>query len=347
MKTKRHPKSNQTNDNNMFNTPLVLPRPWTQKRPDDGKPIEAPSESEFVMEFGNKLPNAEFLQTEIGKAAYYSIHPISSAPPELKTPISRILFVHGVQTPAIGMHPLATTLSSRFPYAHCVLVDLWGHGLSETPLIAHNATIFHRLVIDLMNELRWEDAHLIGYSFGGSTVASYAHLNPETVSSMTLVAPAGLLRTSQLSELEKSYMQGGDAVEDQARKWIIKYLEGGQLVVPSDWRARVERGEVVAEAVRDWEMKNHKGHAASVVGIFRDGGVFDKHSEFAQSASKGIPNLSVLGELDELCSAQDLQELGMENVAVVPQVGHGVVRQSVPEVAGHIEKFWKSLEGIA
>jgi hypothetical protein len=34
----------------------------------------------------------------------------------------------------------------------------------------------------------------------------------------------------------------------------------------------------------------------------------------------------------------------MKNVAVVPQVGHGVVRERVPEVAGFIEDFWKQIE---
>ena len=82
-------------------------------------------------------------------------------------------------------------------------------------------------------------------------------------------------------------------------------------------------------------------------GIFRDGGIFDKHLEFAEVAKNRTSNLCVLGELDGLCSAQDLHELGIKNVAVVPQVGHEVVRQSVPEVSGHIEKFWKTLEETA
>jgi pimeloyl-ACP methyl ester carboxylesterase len=135
-------------------------------------------------------------------------------------------------------------------------------------------------------------------------------------------------------------MAGGEGLEEQARDWVFEWLEGGKLVVPVDWKERVERGEVVAEAVRDWEVREHHGHVASVVGIVRDGGVFDRDAEFAVAAKKGIPNLSILGELDDLCGVQDLAAVGMQNVSVIPQVGHGVVREKALDVACLIEDFW-------
>ncbi|KAB8262108.1 Alpha/Beta hydrolase protein [Aspergillus pseudonomiae] len=328
----------------MSNSLIVLPRPGAAPSSNAAQPIPAPSEAAFVATFGNRLPPASYLQTPHGKAAYYELLPSSPAATDEKKLISRVLFVHGVQTPAIGLQPLASALSSRFPSAHCVLVDLWGHGLTETPFVAHDPALFHGLLENLMVHLGWADAHFIGYSFGGSTTASFAAAHPERVASMALVAPAGLRRTAGLDEVQKSYLRGGEGVEEAARDWILEVLEGGRLVVPSDWKERVARGEVVAEAVRDWEMKEHPGHAASVVAIFRDGGVFDKHAEFAKAATTGIQSLCVLGELDDLCSVQDLHELGMQNVEVVPQVGHGVVRERVPEVAGFIQQFWNRLQ---
>lgn len=328
----------------MSDTLIVLPRPGTQKNHGEKDAIEAPSEAAFVGVFGARLPKAQFISTAYGRAAYYTIAPSSPIPTHVKNPISRVLFIHGVQTPAIGLQPLAQALSSRFPYVSCVLVDLWGHGLTDTPIIPHEPASFHHLIRELMMKLQWKDAHLVGYSFGGSTVASYAALKPELVASITLVAPAGLLRASQLTEVEKEYMRGGEGLEDRAKAWVLEFLEGGQLVVPSDWKERVERGEVVAEAVRDWQMKNHKGHPASVIGIFRDGGVFDKHTEFAAASRTGIRSFCVLGELDDLCSVKDLHDVGMNNVVVIPQVGHGVVRERAPEVAEFIDGFWRGIE---
>ncbi|KAJ5112565.1 hypothetical protein N7532_000610 [Penicillium argentinense] len=295
---------------------LILPRPFEGEAWSGKEPLRAPSEASFVQAFGQRLPSASFMQTSWGAAAYYELPPSTSPPKNTPNPIERIVFVHGVQTPAIGMQPLASALQSRFPYAYCVLVDLWGHGLSDTPVVEFGPMRFHELIDSLIMTLNWDDAHFVGYSFGGSTVASFTALRSTLVKSMALVAPAGLLRQEELTDEQKGYMRG----------------------------ERVARGEIVAEAVRDWQMKNHEGHLPSVVAIFRDGGVFDQHDAFKEAAGKGIPNLCVLGELDALCSVQDLHDVGMQNVAVVPQVGHGVVRQKVSEVAQLIDDFWKSLE---
>jgi pimeloyl-ACP methyl ester carboxylesterase len=116
------------------------------------------------------------------------------------------------------------------------------------------------------------------------------------------------------------------------------------LVVPKDWEERVGRGEVVAEAVREWQMREHAGHTASVVAVFRDGGAMDNDAEFVKAMNTGIPSLVVLGELDDVCNQQDLRELGFANVFAVPEVGHGVVREKVPEVAAFITHFWMKLD---
>lgn len=322
---------------------VVLPRPGLDKLDILPQTISAPSEAAFIQTFGQLLPPASYLHTPNGNVAYYELPASAQPSSDNSTTPSRVLFVHGVQTPAIGLQPLASTLSQRFPHAQCILVDLWGHGLTDTPIVAHEPALFHSLIEALMVHLKWKDAHLIGYSFGGSTTATFAAANPERVASMVLVAPAGLMKAAQFKDEQRSYLRGGEGLEDKARDWILEFLEGGPLVVPTDWKDRVARGEVVAEAVRDWQMQQHDGHVSSVVGIFRDGGVLDKHTGFAEAAKKDIKCLSILGELDEVCTEEDLRGVGLENVVVVPQVGHGVVRQRVPEVAGFIEEFWSQL----
>ncbi|KPM44903.1 hypothetical protein AK830_g1658 [Neonectria ditissima] len=317
---------------------LILPRPGAA--PDSSrKTIPGPAEADFTNAFGALLPPAKFLETSIGKAAYYELPPPS--PGSGLDTLNRVLFVHGVQTPTLGMFPLARALQASFPHAHIVLVDLWGHGLSDTPFVPHNPGLFHGLIDDLLDKLDWPSAHLVGYSFGGALTAGYVVLRPSRVQSFTLVAPAGLLHSTDFSAEEQGYLRGGD--EAGAKKWILRFLEGGELVVPADWRQRVEKGEVVAEAVREWQMVENPGHVASVVAIFRDGGVMDLHEKFAKAASIGIPSFVVLGELDDLCSQQQLNELGFVDVVVVPQVGHAVVRERAPEVATLVGEFWSRL----
>jgi pimeloyl-ACP methyl ester carboxylesterase len=327
----------------MSNVAIVLPRPGAVKSNDTPQSIQAPTEDAFVAVFGNLLPRASYLQTENGRAAYYELLPSSSAPKGKIKPITRVLFVHGIQTPALGMQPLASELSSRFPYAHCVLLDLWGHGLTDTPLLPHEPALFHALLEALMVHLGWEHAHFVGFSFGGATTATFTAKHPERVTSMVLVAPAGLIRSAQFTDLQRSYLHDNEGLEEQAQAGILDWLEGGPLIVPSDWKDRVGRGEVVPEAIKDWEMREHEGHIASVVAIYRYGGAMDRQAEFAEAAKKGIDSFCILGELDDIVSIQDLHDVGMRNVIVVPQVGHGVVRQRVPEVAQLIEDFWNKL----
>lgn len=156
--------------------------------------------------FGILLPAAQYLTKPRGRAAYYLYPP--SAPTPSPTP-HRILMVHGVQTPALGLHPLVTALRARFPATHIALVDLWGHGLSDTPRAPHVPALFHELLDGVLAELGWATTgavappHLLGFSFGGATVVGYVASSAERaqrVASLVLVAPAGLLRAAQYGD---------------------------------------------------------------------------------------------------------------------------------------------------
>lgn len=343
---------------------LVLPRPGAPNACTNGQPppsISAPAEAHMTSTFGSLLPPAEYITTPHGRAAYYAYPPLApldntaaaaaAAAAASAASEMRILLVHGIQTPALGLHPLASALRAAFPAASVAVFDHWGHGLSDTPVLPHEPALFHELIDLVLAALGWPSAHLVGYSFGGATVAGYAASgrgDGGKVESLVLVAPAGLIRSRGFpEEARERYLLGGGGGDGErergARDWVLNFLEGGKLVVPGDWRARVARGEVVAEAIKDWEMREHEGHVASVVAIFRDGGVMDNHAVFAKAADTGVKTLAVLGELDDVCSAQDLEDVGMKNVVVVPGAGHAVVRQRVPEVARHIVDFWKSL----
>jgi pimeloyl-ACP methyl ester carboxylesterase len=324
---------------------LVVPRP-SVPLPSPQPPIPGPSESSFTQTFGTLLPAAQFIHTQHGKAAYYQTKPLSTEPSNAVP--DRVLFIHGVQTPALGMFPLAHALQSKFKTSHFVLLDLWGHGLSDTPLVPHEASLFHALIDALLDHLAWPAAHLVGFSFGGALAVGYVASRPQRVKSFALVAPAGLYRFAGFSAEQQGHIRDGDGSEGDevaAQKCVLNILEGGELVVPEDWEERVARGEVVAQAVKAWQMREHKGHAASVVGVFRDGGVMDRDEVFVKAVGTGVPNVVVLGGEDDVCTKEQLQELGFRDVHVVEGAGHGVVRERVPEVAGYIDSFWTRLAG--
>jgi pimeloyl-ACP methyl ester carboxylesterase len=301
----------------------LLPRRGTET-PSPVSFIPGPSEHSFTQMFGHNLPAATFLST-----TYTTSFP------------SRVLFLHGVQTPALGLQPLAKSLHTSFPSARFVLVDLWGHGLSSTPVAPHTPSLFHSLIDSMLSELQWNSCHLLGYSFGGSLAVSYIASSASRagkVESVALVAPAGLWRAESL---DAAKLHSSDF--SVAKTHVLELLEGGPLIVPSNWQSRVSKGEIVAEKVREWQMQNHKGHTASVIAIVRDGGVFGQEEVFRKAAAAHVPMLAVLGETDDVVLEGDLREVGVETVVVIKGAGHAVVRQEVGQVAKHIAQFWGNL----
>nr|OQO16160.1 hypothetical protein B0A51_17187 [Rachicladosporium sp. CCFEE 5018] len=330
-------------DNANLTARVFLPRPSEQQglpKP----PISGPSESAFTTIFGALLPPAQYLQTPVGKAAFYALAPPNLRSSSSPNPPFRVLLLHGVQTPALGLLPLATALQESYPHAHFVLLDLWGHGLSDTPMEPHAPQLFHQLIGGLLDHLSWPSAHFLGYSFGGATTTGYVAARPERLDSLVLVAPAGLMRLNDFTAEEQTYL--GEQTDDEAKAhdWIINWLEDGGDVVPEDWKERVDRGEVVPAAVRQWQKREHRGHVASIVSMFRDGGALDGQHVFSEAARKGSKLLVVLGETDDVCSVRDLEEVGFKNVHVIRGAGHGVVRERVPEVAALISSFWDGLD---
>lgn len=325
---------------------IVLPRPSTAGGPtaieSPSTVIAAPTEEAFIAEFGALLPPAQFLEVDQKQTAYYELPPKSKSVTAACT--QRILLVHGVGTPALGLLPLAKALQASKPTAHIVLYDLYGHGLSSTPIAPHVPALFHDQIIQLLRRLDWPSAHLLGFSFGGSTVASFTAIHLNLVQSMVLVAPAGLLKSQSLTEEEQAYKKGGPGVDETAvRDWVKNWINGGPLVALPDWKARFANGEISGEPIQIWEREHHKGHLASIAGMLRDGGIFDMHNEFKKAVESGVKGTAVLGQLDDICTEQDVKFIGLNDVLVVPEAGHGLVKTHAASVANHVLNFWEFL----
>jgi pimeloyl-ACP methyl ester carboxylesterase len=81
----------------------------------------------------------------------------------------------------------------------------------------------------------WAKAHIMGYSFGGVKTATFTALHSQLVESVTLIAPAGLIRSSSFTEEELKFLLSGDGVDEgKARDWILNYVSGNPLVIADD-----------------------------------------------------------------------------------------------------------------
>jgi pyruvate dehydrogenase E2 component (dihydrolipoamide acetyltransferase) len=82
-------------------------------------------------------------------------------------------------------------------------LDLPGHGGSEKEVGDGSPEFFAGVVSDFMDEMEIEAAHLVGHSMGGAVAGALALSNPEKVSSLTLIASAGLGK-----EINSDYIEG-------------------------------------------------------------------------------------------------------------------------------------------
>lgn len=108
----------------------------------------------------------------------------------------------------MGLLPPARALQTHHPSTEIALYDLYGHGLSSTPLVTHTPAIFHAQLVKVLDFLGWQEVHLVGYSFGGGVVAGLIAglaVGPGeaeegngrwtgTVRSVTMLAPGGVVQ---------------------------------------------------------------------------------------------------------------------------------------------------------
>ncbi|CAD6441716.1 fbbe2212-fe1f-4c48-aee0-6b30c2723d3e-CDS [Sclerotinia trifoliorum] len=302
--------------------------------------ISPPSARAFEEEFVGILPPGKDIQSSRGIIHYYDFNPEAS--PTAK----RVLLIHGIGTCAIGMAPLAHRLTVSG--SHVVIYDLWGHGNSSTPLETHTPALMHEQIFELLSHLRWSTMHIIGFSLGGSILATFTAIHPHIVESATIIAGAGLWRKRGSGWWSKLRRDGEWILDDCSEYTIIDELEGND---PSKegWKERLKHGKVESEPIEIWERENHAGHKASVVSIFRYGNVFDQHESYRKLTNNNLKILVIVGETDSVFPSEfvksELDALGWKkDVKLVDGAGHGIVRTHPEEVAGLIEAFWEERE---
>lgn len=112
-----------------------------------------------------------------------------------------VAVIHGL---ASASHHYESVLESARAFAsHVIGVDLLGHGGSDRPVVPSFGELERALVTSIDAVLdrlcETEPAIVFGNSLGGAAAIRYAHLRPERVSGLFLVAPGG----APMSEAER------------------------------------------------------------------------------------------------------------------------------------------------
>ena len=244
------------------------------------------------------------------------------------------------------MAPLAFKLTAAGN--HVVIYDLWGHGVSSTPLETHAPALMHAQLLELLSHLGWGKAHLLGFSMGGSVAATFAATYPDVVQSLVIVAGAGLWRRSERGWWDGLILDGGWGLEGMSRRKIMDYVHGSNPQVKPGWEERLRRGQVDTEPIQKWEREQHKGHVASLVSMFRYIGLYDLHEEYRKLRDLDVKILVILGDKDQVIEAESTKKelLGLSwngEIRVVEGATHEIVRSHVQEVADLAGEMWEGL----
>lgn len=103
-----------------------------------------------------------------------------------------LLCIHGGAPGAFGWGNLGRNMESLAKYFRVIVVDLPGYGQSDKPKQQHGRNaMYARCIVDMMDALSIDRAHILGMATGGAVAIRIAVENPELVNKLILVSSAG------------------------------------------------------------------------------------------------------------------------------------------------------------
>jgi pyruvate dehydrogenase E2 component (dihydrolipoamide acetyltransferase) len=186
-------------------------------------------------------------------------------------------------------------------------LDLPGHGHSTKDVGDGDLASFVQVLADFLDAMEIEKAHLVGHSMGGAIAGAFANAHPDRVSSVILIASAGLG-----PEINEEYIEGFIAAN---KRRDMKNVLGMLFADPDLVKRQLvndvlkfKRLDGVDEALRAVADK-----------VFPDG-----HQADAPNLSEvSVPILVIWGSEDQIVPASHAENLPSEaRVEILEETGH-------------------------
>ncbi|KNG88120.1 putative alpha/beta hydrolase family protein [Aspergillus nomiae NRRL 13137] len=238
------------------------------------------------------LPGARDVPTPYGSMRVYEWGPVDGP---------KVLFVHGITTPCIALGGVAHALADQG--CRVMLFDLFGRGYSDCPTdLPQDDRLFATQILLALStsSVSWTGAgsgkfSLVGYSLGGGIAASFASFFPQLLSSLVLLAPAGLIRDSQISFQSRLLYSRGLIPEHYAADALTEELpsQGG---ANTQLLSRAYPHVTVPGAVK-WQVNCHAGFVHAFMSSMQHGPIlqqrqresWERLGEFLSTQSKLSP----------------------------------------------------------
>ena len=250
-------------------------------------------------------PVYQFADLGVGRIRY-------SARPGEGTPI---VLIHGFGGDLDNWLFNIDALSETAPvYA----LDLPGHGQSVKAVESPDLSVMVTTMVEFLDHLGVENAHLVGHSLGGLIAGQVAVEHPGRVVGLTLICSAGFGR-----EINMDYIDGFVSSSGRRElKPVLKHLFADQSLVS---RSMVD----------DLLKYKRLDGVGAFLRTFKES-VFSEGKQVAQVADKvgclGVPVDVIWGEADAIIPVSHAQAAVGPTVTVVPGAGHMVMMEAAAQV---------------
>jgi pimeloyl-ACP methyl ester carboxylesterase/membrane protein DedA with SNARE-associated domain len=127
-----------------------------------------------------------------------------------------VILLHGSPGHKEDFRSLAPNLAKRY---RVIAPDLPGFGGSSEDVPDYSIRAHARYVIELMDSLRIERAHLLGFSMGGGVALNIADIAPDRVESITMLSAIGVQEAELLGDYHLNHALHGAQL---AAIWLLK-----------------------------------------------------------------------------------------------------------------------------
>ena len=250
-----------------------------------------------------------------------------------------VVLVHGFSTPHFVWDGMKGFLLDA---GYSILVfDHFGRGFSERPKIKYTKDVFVQSLRGLLDfqEIS-RPVHLVGYSMGGPIVGHFTNEFPESVKSMSLIAPAGFM----IKNPTKDWW----IMKPLIGEWFLNVFGSRLVFQGNEDNDEPPREDPLALSKKDFVKKaslqmQYKGFIYALLSTARNFNLFSAQEMFAAVGQLNKPTLTIWGTDDGVVPFRGSEELMLHiphsQLFVLEQGKHDITYANPSYVGSAIRDF--------
>ncbi|KAF9933917.1 hypothetical protein BGZ67_004059 [Mortierella alpina] len=280
------------------------------------------------------FPGGAYAELPFGETHYFLFGPDNG---------KKVVYIHGLSTPASVYSKVARHMAES---GHRVLLyDLYSRGYSVGPPVDHDPLLYVSQLDSLLQHVGWEKCNFVGLSLGGAIVASYAYRFPESVESISFIAPGGLLLPSEVPWIGKIF--AAPYSEDIfSHKSMRSYFSAKNI---ESMKAEFKDEKCVPSSVEEateilaLQFRHHAGYPRGLMSTLKYFPLTGLQTQYAALQQQSFPVQLIWGTKDTVIRAttvKTFQELVPRGkVTVLEGATHSLVMTHPDAIIGRLEGF--------